>query len=92
MPGGVLVGFEQGINAALEITSALMDDSSVPAIFEATFCHSNVLVRVDLLQRRPGNCGHLIEVKSSVEARRSIMNQVRRHPTPDQGIDHAGDH
>jgi hypothetical protein len=49
-------------------------------------------VRVDLLQRRPGNCGHLIEVKSSVEARRSIMNQVRRHPTPDQGIDHAGDH
>src|ERR1035438_3360435 len=62
-PCGVLVGFEQGMDATLEITSGLMEDSSVPAIFEATFCHSNVLVRVDVLQRRPGNRWRLIEVK-----------------------------
>jgi predicted RecB family nuclease len=65
-PGGVLVGFENGIDDALANTAALMDDSSVPAIFEATFQQANLLVRVDILQRRPSNRWRLIEVKSSV--------------------------
>jgi len=65
-PGGVLVGFENGVADALAHTAALIDDSSVPAIFEATFQHENSLVRVDILQRRPNNSWRLIEVKSSV--------------------------
>ncbi|MGD1095880.1 MAG: DUF2779 domain-containing protein [Bryobacteraceae bacterium] len=68
-PGGVLVGFENGIDDALANTAALMDDSSVPTIFEATFQHSNLLVRVDILQRRPKGRWRLIEVKSSVEVK-----------------------
>src|SRR5689334_13639854 len=47
-PGGILVSFENGIEDALAKTAALMDDPSVPAIFEATFQHSNLLVRVDI--------------------------------------------
>ena len=68
-PNGVLVGFEDGIDDALAKTAALMDKSSVSAIFEATFQHSNLLVRVDILQRRPTNRWRLIEVKSSVEVK-----------------------
>jgi predicted RecB family nuclease len=66
-PGGGLVGFEHGIDDAVANTAALMADPSVPAIFEATFQHSTLLVRVDILQRRPRNRWRLIEVKSSVE-------------------------
>src|ERR1700694_1462941 len=41
-PGGVFVGLEDGIDHALAKTAALLNDSSVPAIFEATFQHSNL--------------------------------------------------
>ncbi len=68
-PGGAPVGFENGIEDALAQTAALMEDASVPAIFEATFQHANVLVRVDVLQRRPNGRWRLIEVKSSVEVK-----------------------
>ena len=68
-PGGVLVGFENGIGDALAHTAALMNDSSVRAIFEATFMYASLLVRVDILQRRPSNSWRLIEVKSSVEVK-----------------------
>jgi hypothetical protein len=51
-PGGVLVGAEHGLDGALAQTNGLLEDSSVPAIFEATFKHRGVLVRVDLLRRR----------------------------------------
>ena len=36
-----------------------------PAIFEATFEHGGVLVRVDILQRRRDGRWRLVEVKSS---------------------------
>jgi len=55
------------LEVALERTAALIASSSVPAIFEATFQHYNVLVRVDILQRLRRNRWRLIEVKSSVE-------------------------
>lgn len=67
-PRGVLV--ENGpleLDAALRRTAALVADPSVPAIFEATFQHANVLVRVDILERRRQGRWRLIEVKSSVE-------------------------
>ena len=65
-PGGVLVDSgEFELDSALARTAALVNDSSVPAIFEATFRHSGVLVRVDILERRRRNRWRLIEVKSS---------------------------
>lgn len=66
-PGGVTVGFDTGLDDALAKTAALLQDTSVPAIFEATFRHANVVVRVDILQRRrPNSRWRLIEVKSCV--------------------------
>jgi hypothetical protein len=68
-PGGVLVDFDTGIDDAIATTTASIDDSSVPAIFEATFQHANLLVRVDILQRRPKGRWRLIEVKSSLDVK-----------------------
>jgi predicted RecB family nuclease len=75
-PGGVFVGTEQGLEGALAQPHCLLDDSSVPAIFEATFQHQGVLVRVDILQRRPGNRWRLIEVKSSVDVKEYHLYDV----------------
>lgn len=89
-PGGVLV--ESGpdhLDGALARTTALMADSSVPAIFEATFQHSNVLVRVDILQRRRRNRWRLIEVKSSVDAKEHYLYDVaiQDHVVRKSGVD-----
>src|SRR6266850_4908 len=70
-PGGALVpaGYRQ-TETALAQTAALIQDLTVPAIFEAAFLHGGVLIRADVLERvltadgQP--CGwRLIEVKSS---------------------------
>src|SRR5438093_1019960 len=75
-PGGCTVSFDNGIGGALAETAALLEDSSVPAIYEAAFRHSNVLVCVDILQRLPGNRWRLIEVKSSVEPKSHYLQDV----------------
>src|ERR1017187_5330309 len=75
-PGGISVPFGDRIEDTLAHTAALMKDPSVPAIFEATFQHSNLLVRVDILQRRPKNRWRLIEVKSSVEPKPHYLYDV----------------
>ena len=74
-PGGVLVtaGYRQ-TEAALAQTAALIQDLSVPAIFEAAFLHEGVLIRADVLERVPSMEGqpggwHLIEVKSSTRVK-----------------------
>jgi predicted RecB family nuclease len=74
-PGGVLVaaGFRQR-EEALARTAALLHDPKVPAIFEAALQHDGVLVRVDILERVPGEEGkpqawRLIEVKSSTRVK-----------------------
>ncbi|MBL8037495.1 MAG: DUF2779 domain-containing protein [Nitrospira sp.] len=74
-PGGVLVkaGFRQR-EAAVAETAALLQDSTVPAIFEGAFEHDGVLVRVDILERvQTGSgespCWRLIEVKSSTRVK-----------------------
>ena len=88
-PNGVRVGFEGGIEAALATTATLMDNSSVPAIFEATFQHSGLLVRVDILQRRPKNRWRLIEVKSSVSDNPHYLYDVaiQHHVLSSCGLD-----
>ena len=71
--GGVLVtaGYRQ-TEAALAQTAALIQDLTVPAIFEAAVLHGGVLIRADVLERvltAEGQfCGwRLIEVKSSTK-------------------------
>jgi hypothetical protein len=73
--GGVLVtaGYRQ-TEAALTQTAELIRDLTVPAIFEAAFVHSGVLIRADILERvrtaEGQPCGwRLIEVKSSTKVK-----------------------
>jgi CRISPR/Cas system-associated exonuclease Cas4 (RecB family) len=73
--GGVLVtaGHRQ-TEAALAQTAALIQDLTVPAIFEAAFLHGGVLIRADILERvltaEGQPCGwRLIEVKSSTKVK-----------------------
>jgi hypothetical protein len=62
-PDGVLVGHDQELHKAIEQTNELVVLGDRP-IYEATFVHEGVLVRVDLLI--PSNNGwKIIEVKSS---------------------------
>jgi len=88
-PNGVRVGFEGGIDGALANTATLMDDSSVPAIFEAAFQHSGLLVRVDILQRRRDGRWRLIEVKSSVSDKPHYLYDVaiQHHVLSSCGLD-----
>jgi len=55
-------------NEAVERTRELINDPSIPAIFEAAFEHENVRVRVDVLERFDDSTWGLREVKSSSSA------------------------
>jgi CRISPR/Cas system-associated exonuclease Cas4 (RecB family) len=61
----------------------------VPAIFEATFRRLDVLVRVDILERRRRNNWRLVEVKSSVEAKDHHVYDVaiQHHVVQGCGLD-----
>src|SRR2546425_247640 len=67
-PGGAKVDYDHGnIDQAVRQTRELISNPQVSAIFEATFEYDGVLVRVDILQRRPRNKWRLIEVKSTAD-------------------------
>lgn len=69
-PGGKLVESDHFHHEkSVEITDQLMEDKSVPAIFEAGFFFDDVKIRVDILQRAKGGKWNLIEVKSSASAK-----------------------
>ncbi len=68
-PGGVEVDGAGGLGQALRNTRELVANPEVPAIYEATFEHGGVLVRVDVLQRRRDGRWRLVEVKSSTDLR-----------------------
>ena len=81
-PGGAVVPFvDSGLDDALAETAALIDDTSIPAIFEATFRFNGIVVRVDILQRQPGNQWRLIEVKSSTSYKDHYLYDIaiQRH-------------
>jgi hypothetical protein len=73
-PGGVEVGSERGLDQALRTTRELVANREVPAIYEATFEHGGVLVRVDILQRRRDGRWRLIEVKSSTDLKEDAFH------------------
>lgn len=73
-PGGrlVMAGYRQ-TEAALAETALLIDDPTVPAIFEGAFLADGTLIRVDVIERISTNRGasawRLIEVKSSTKVK-----------------------
>ena len=79
-PGGVEVRSEGGLDQAIRATRELIANREVPAIFEGTFEHNGVLVRVDVLHRRKDERWRLIEVKSTTE--------VKDHHLEDVAIQH----
>ena len=75
-PGGMLVEEAPWQHAdAVARTAALMQDPSVPAIFEAAFAHHDVRLRVDVLERRPDGWG-LLEVKSSSRVKGHHLDDI----------------
>src|SRR5947209_6901375 len=69
-PGGIKVEHgRDNLDQAVRHTRELIANVDVPTIFEATFEHRNVLVRVDILQRRPRKRWRLIEVKSTTDVK-----------------------
>ncbi len=75
-PRGVEVSAEGGLDDAIRTTSELVANREIPAIFEGTFEHGNVLVRVDILQRRRDNRWRLIEVKSTTDLKDYHLDDV----------------
>ena len=68
-PQGVMVEAKPDLAAALATTSLLMDEGHPGPIFEATFQHHGVLVRVDVLERTGESSWRAAEVKSSTSVK-----------------------
>ena len=69
-PGGVLIAQDhRQVAEALEETQRIIQDESVPALFEAAFEHRGVLARADVIERLPEGGWRLIEVKSATRAK-----------------------
>jgi len=75
-PGGVEVGGSDGLGQAIRTTRELVANREVPAIFEGTFVHGNVLVKTDIMQRRRDNRWRLIEVKSAADLKDHHLEDV----------------
>src|ERR1017187_8367087 len=75
-PGGVEVEGSGGLEQAIRSTRELISNREVPAIFEATFEHGDVLVRVDILHRRRDDRWRLVEVKSSADLKEHHLEDV----------------
>jgi len=75
-PGGVAVTSEGGLDEAIRVTRELVANREVPAIFEGTFEHGDVLVRVDILQRRRDGRWRLVEVKSTTDLKDYHLDDV----------------
>jgi len=67
-PDGILIGDDNNLTAAIEATRAAIAAHPDRPIFEATFQHDGLLVRVDVLLPTPDGY-RLTEVKSSTEVK-----------------------
>ena len=75
--GGVTVEEEPWQHAqAVARTTALMDDKSIPAIFEAAFEYDDIRIRVDVLERLDGDAWGLREVKSSTGLKDHYVDDI----------------
>src|SRR5688572_165651 len=66
--GGHVVSFERGLRAAIDATRALVERGGSEPIFEATFDHDGVAVRIDVLDRSEPQA-KIVEVKSSARVK-----------------------
>ena len=76
-PGGILVD-ESHLDhqQAVETTRALVDDSSVPSIYEAGFTFEAIRTRIDVLERKEDGTFDLIEVKSTTGVKPEHITDV----------------
>jgi len=65
---GILIGYDEGLKAALERTIEVLAQRSAAPVFEATFQRNGLLVRADVLERGAGG-PRLIEVKASTSVK-----------------------
>jgi predicted RecB family nuclease len=79
---------DDGLQGAVEATQTLMEDESVPAIFEATLTHNDLLMRADILNRSGGGRWDLIEVKSGTNLKEENFYDVwfQAHVCSELGI------
>jgi hypothetical protein len=76
-PGGVLVAEEPWQHSeAVARTAALMDDATVPAIFEAAFQYDEIRIRVDVIERLGSATWGLREVKSSSSLKDHYLDDI----------------
>ena len=76
-PGGLLVEEDYlHHKEAIQTTQAAMNDSEVPAIYEAAFLSGGVRIRVDIIERLDDGRWNLIEVKSSTSVKEIHLPDV----------------
>jgi len=76
-PGGMLVEEEAWRHGeAIARTRAVLEDSSVPAIFEAAFEHDGIRIRVDVLERLAESSWGLREVKSTTSVKEVHLDDL----------------
>ncbi len=71
--GGHIVSFDRGLRAAIDTTRTLLAAGGTEPIFEATFDHEGVSVRVDVLDRSAAE-PRLIEVKSGTHVKEHYLD------------------
>jgi hypothetical protein len=70
---GHIVGFDRGLRAAIDMTRALVARGGREPIFEATFDHDGVSVRIDVLDRSEPE-PKIVEVKSSTRVKEHYVD------------------
>ena len=65
VPGGIMIEAEPDLAAAQARTSELMAATEKVPLFEATFVHDGVLVRLDIMEPCEDGSWHVAEVKSA---------------------------
>lgn len=76
-PGGEVVPLHRPEpQKAQRLTQVLLEDSSVPAIFEGAFLFNDTWVRVDVLRRQDDGSWHLIECKATTKTKEEHLWDV----------------
>ena len=76
-PGGRLLGHDHlHFREAYKETKELLNDLSIPALFEPAFQYGRVRCRIDILQRLPEGGWKIIEVKSATKLKDEYINDI----------------
>ena len=68
-PHGVMIEADPDLAAALESTRTLLASGNADVVFEATFAHDGILVRVDIIEKDGAGGWRVAEVKSSTSVK-----------------------